>query len=186
MSADELAKRLPKKRRTEEELKELKRFDIRYIATEHFGMDSKACSKMSTSDVTAFILEAQEKEFGKGGKAAAAPKGKAAAAPPKGKGKPAPEPEPEPEPEETEEAEEAEASGDLEGKIDALGQAFDSFAEETREKLEAIETKIAEMQHNQFMVFGLVSNLFLISEGEDALNERLEELQSEWEKEGNG
>jgi len=176
--SDELAKRLPKKFRTEEELKELKRFDIRYLATEHFNMDSKACSKTSTTDVLAFILEAQEKEFAKGGKAA--PKGKPAS-PPKGKVKPAPEPEPEPEADE----EPAGEAGDLEGKVDALGQAFDSFSSDVLERLEALEKKVTEMQQNQFMVFGLVSSLFLISEGEEALNERLEELQGEWGKEGN-
>lgn len=173
MSTDDLAKRFPKKFRTEEELRKLKRFDIRYIATEHFGMDSKTCSKTSTSDVLQFILEAQEKEFGKG---------KAAPMPPKSAPKDKRASEPEPEPEVEEETEEA---GGLEDKIDALGQAFDSFSSEMGEKLKAIETKIAEMQQNQFMVFGLVSNLFLISEGEDALNERLTELQEKWDKEGN-
>ena len=179
MSADKLSERLPKKFRTEEELRELKRIDIRTIAVDHFGMDTKIASKTTTGDVISFILEAQEKEFGKSsGKGKAEPKGKVA---PKAKPEPEPEPDPEPEPEE----EKAEVSGDVEGKIDALGQALDSMSEEVKTILDGISGTLSDITKNQFMLYGLVANLFIVNDGQEALDERIKELEEEWEKQGN-
>ena len=177
-AADKLSERLPKKHRTEDELRELKRIDIRTIAVDHFGMDTKVASKTSTADAVAFILEAQEKELGKG-KGKAAPAAKAKSTP---KAKPEPEPEPEAEEEQVEEVE----TGDSEGKIDALGQALDSMNEEVKAILDGITNTLRDIQKDQFMVYGLVANLFVISEGEGALEERIKELEEEWEKQQSG
>lgn len=188
--SDDIAKRLPHKYYSEQELKEMKRLDIRFIATERYGMDTKQCSKTSTADVLAYIMEKQEEEFGKGGKGGkAAPKGKAAPAgkvAPKGRVK---EPEPEPEPEEAEpEEEEVEEAvgGDTDTKLDGIGVAMDSGFGEVKEALESIASALLHVQKQQFVLLGLVEGLFMANEGEDGLNERKTELEEAWEQEGNG
>ena len=168
-ATDDLSKRLPKKIRTEEELREMKRFDMRQIATEHFGMDPKVCSKLATNEVMKFILEKQEELRGE--KSGTKGNGKAATSAKASTKKR--EPEPEPEAEDEVEAEEAEG-----GSLNALGLALDSHAEESKEVLRDVQRQV-------FTIFGLVASLYVQNEGQDGLEERLKELEEEWEKLGN-
>lgn len=189
---------------TEEDLKAMSRVELRRAAIEVLKVDNKEISNSKSEDLRARILEAQE-----GG--AAKPKG--GKIPPKAggrglpgtKGKVAPKPEPEPEvedetPEETPEEEAPAPKGKPAGKpaagpgtvvdakkyFDAIGKAVDEVGSGQQEMQETLVTQLNEIERKQFIMLGLLTDIFKAVNEPDELEPRLTELQEEWEKECEG
>lgn len=178
---------------TEEELKAMTRVELRRAAMEVLGVDNKEVSNAKSDDLRDRILAAQEGGGKKTGKAAP-PAGKGKGLPSTSKGKPAPEPEPE-EPADEEPPEEAPPKGKAAGRpaaapsgsvdtkkhFDALGKAVDEMANGQQENHATVIEQLNEIERKQFIMLGLLTDIFKAVNEPDALEERLNELQGEWE-----
>lgn len=148
---------------TKEGLKAESRVSLRQIAMKELGMNARQISEMKSETIIDAILE---KQGGGGGKS----KGKA-------DGKAAKPKEAEKEKErEKEEPDEEGAGGEVGEKIDALGKALDELASD-----------IKGLGRQQYMLFGLLSDIWLntAGDGKDELEARIAELEKEYEDEGN-
>jgi hypothetical protein len=169
---------------TEEELKGMTRVELRRAAIAVLGIDNKECSNTKSQDLIDRILA----ESGGGGsskpkssgRAKASGGGTKAKSSGGGRGRSKPEPEPDPEPEVVE--------GDLSvviDRVDAVGKAGDENHEEVKELLGIIQEQQVEIQRQQFMLFGLMTDLYKFTGEPDELEERMNELDAEWEAQGN-
>jgi len=149
---------------TKEGLKAESRVSLRQIAMKELGMNARQISEMKSEAIIDAILEKQ----GGGGKKDS--KGsKAESKSSKGK-----ESEKEPE-KEKEDVGGSEGGGASDEKIDALGKVLDD-----------VEEKIKGLERQQYMLFGLLSDLWLNQvDGKEALEERIGELEKAFEDEGN-
>lgn len=146
---------------SKESLQGESRVSLRQIAMKELGMNARQISEMKSEAIIAAILEKQ----GGGGK-----KADKKDSPKDGKGSKAA---PKEEPKQDEPEDEAEGSSSK--QLDALGKAVDDVSEQ-----------ISGLERQQYMLFGLLSDLWLAQcGGRDELKERIEELEKEFETEGN-
>lgn len=163
----------------EKELKGMSRVLLRRAAREVLGIDNKEASNSKSADLIGRIIEEQE-----GGGNGEAPKtssrrssktsgGKASGGKSSGRGK------------SSGKGSSAETSDDLTSMVDAVGKAVDETHSETKELLEQMAEQMAELQRQNFILFGLVTDIYKAVDEPDALEERLKELDEEWEAQGN-
>lgn len=173
---------------TEEELKGMTRVELRRAAIAVLGIDNKECSNTKSQDLIDRILaeggggggggDSKPKSSGRGGKGGSKPKAASGGGRGRGRSKPKEEEEPPP----------AEDVGDLSvvvDRIDAVGKTVDESHTEVKELLEVIQEQQVEIQRQQFMLFGLMTDLYKFTGEPDELEERMNELDAEWEAQGN-
>lgn len=199
---------------TSEELEEMSRVDLRKLAVKTWGMDNKECSGTKSQALREWIIEQQEAYEGgeeppkktskaKSSKASSSkassskssgrPRPSAGKASPKagarGRGRAKPKDEP---------AEEAPAAagdlGDLSERLDALGKAVDENHEEVKEALassggealDEIKDTLENIRLSQYILHGLVADLYRNYYEPEDLDTRVDELEAEFnEPEGN-
>ena len=160
----------------------MSRVELRRLAVQVHKMDNKECSNTKSEEIKAYIEEAQG---GGGSKSKASSKkttskkagngkpttrGKARSS--KAKDEPAP----------------AEVSDDLSTvleRIDAVGKALDEGQEGTKEELEGIVDQLADIDKKLYILTGLNTDLYKAMYEPDDLDPRIEELETEYEAEGN-
>jgi hypothetical protein len=169
---------------TQEELEGMTRVQLRRAALSILGIDNKEASNRKSGDLIAGILETQEgggndkpKSRSKASSKAST-KSKAGGAKTGGRSKAKPK-------------EDQGGNGvgagadDLIRRIDALGKTVDENQEGLKEGLEEISAGIADIQRQQFFLFGLLSDVYKMVGEPDELAERLEEMDQEWDQQGN-
>ena len=170
---------------TKDELDGMSRVDLRRIAVQVHGMDNKECSNTKSEALKDWIMEQQEggggKSNGKTSKATAAAKSSSKSSrsskasktsTSKAKASAAP----------------TEASGDLGTlieRVDAVGKGLDENQEEVKELLQQVSDTLTDINRQQFVTFGLLTDLYKVHFEPDELDDRMGELEKEYE-EGNG
>lgn len=152
---------------------------LRRAAIEVLKIDNKEASNSKSGDLISRILDAQ----GGGGedeKPASKPAGRGRAGKPAGRGRTA---KSEPADEPAEEA--APAANGLGKMVDAVGKAVDESKEELSGKLEEILENQDHIMKQQFILFSLVTDIYKAVDEPDALEARLEEIEEEWNNQGN-
>jgi hypothetical protein len=169
---------------TEEELKGMTRVELRRAAIAVLGIDNKECSNTKSQDLIDRILAeggegggSKPKASGRGGKGGSKPKASSAG---RGRGRSKPKEEEAPPP-----AEDVGDLGVVVDRIDAVGKTVDESHTEVKELLEVIQEQQVEIQRQQFMLFGLMTDLYKFTGEPDELEERMNELDAEWEAQGN-
>lgn len=159
---------------TEKELKGMSRVLLRRAAREVLGIDNKEASNSKSADLIGRILEAQEgggngeppkQTRSRGGKSG----GSKTTSGRSGKGK----------------AKEEPAGDGIEAMVNAVGKGVDENHAEVKELLETVLENQAEIQRQNFILFGLATDIYKAVDEPDALEERLKELEEEWEAQGN-
>ncbi len=69
--------------------------------------------------------------------------------------------------------------------VDAVGKAVDETKEELGAKVEDVLDNQDRIMKQQFLLFGLLCDIYKAVDEPDALEERLVELDEEWDKQGN-
>lgn len=143
---------------TKENLKAESRVSLRQIAMKVLGLNARQISEMKSENIIEAILEKQ----GGGGKKSDKKDSKSSAKPKEDK-----------EPEKEEEKE-SDGEGSNE-QLDALGKVVDD-----------VEERLKGLERQQYMLFGLLSDLWLAQVGgKEELEERIGELEKEFADEGN-
>jgi hypothetical protein len=173
------------KKYTQEDLKGMARVDLRRTAIAVLGIDNKECSNTTSGELITRILQAQEGGKGKSkdnGKQEGRGRGRAAAgrAPAAGRGRAAKEEPPQ----------ESAGGGDpsvdeVLRRIDAVGKTVDESTEELKSTIETLEADLTEARRQLYMIFGLLTDVYKAVDEPDALEARVEELQEEWDAQGN-
>ena len=197
---------------TSDELEEMSRVDLRKLAVKTWGMDNKECSGTKSQALREWIIEQQEAYEGgeeppkkaskaksskaSSSKASSKPSGRPrpsagkvspkAGAKGRGRAKPA---------EDTEEAPPPAGDlGDLAERIDALGKAVDENHKEVMESqpqiggelMEEIKDALENIRLSQYILHGLVADLYRNYYEPEDLDTRVDELEAEFnEPEGN-
>lgn len=164
---------------TEKELKELSRVDLRREAVKALGIDNKTASNYRSEELVKMILEKA------GGK-----KGKSEPLPPKGKGK-VKEPEPE-EPEDDQEQQQEEEkeppkgrkaeSKPASGGCDELLKHVKAIGKGMDENHAALQAQLDEIERKLYVLTGLTIDNYKAVNEPDGIDERIEELDKEWEE----
>lgn len=166
---------------TEEELKGLTRVELRRAAVAVLGLDNKECSYLKSQDIINRIVSEQ----GGGGKTSTKTKARPATT---GRGRAASQ--------EDKKAEEAPpaardskkadpAHGATIERLDVLGATVDENHTELKEMLQQVLDNQAETGRQNFQIFGLLTDLYRFTGEPDELEERLHELDQEWDNQGN-
>lgn len=159
---------------TQEELQGMSRVELRKAAIATLKIDNKEASNTKSGDLIDRIIEMN----GAGEKA---PARKRTRKPKKGAG----------EGDTTEAAPSksrraSTSAGDIGKLVDAVGKAVDETKEELVSKVdEALENQDHIMKQ-QFMLFGLLCDIFKMMDEPDTLEARVDELDKEWDAQGNG
>lgn len=168
---------------TEEDLKGMTRVELRRAAIAVLGIDNKECSNTKSQELIDRIMAEQGGGGGSkpkgGGKRGGGSKPKTSGGRGRGRSKPKEEPPP---------AEDPAEVGDLGpviDRVDAVGKTVDENHEATKELLDVISEQQVEIQRQQFMIFGLITDLYKFTGEPDELEERMNELDAEWEAQGN-
>ena len=171
---------------TREELDQMSRVKLRQTAV-NCGKSHREATNMESEDIKDFVLSKQgggdgEKKEAKGrkgksnGKPAAKGRGKAKAAPP-------------PEPEDTGNSETEVPEGELGDLLHKIGLGMDDGFKEMKELIEGLQSEneelraeITEVQHAQFLLNGLVTDILTNHWEPSEVKERVEELESIWQE----
>ena len=174
---------------TEEDLKGMSRVELRRAAIAVLGIDNKECSNTKSGELIDRIIG--EQDGGGGGKGKGRSRSKASSTKKastskgssngrgRGRSRAASKPA---------EEEAPEASGDMAAvieRLDALGAELDKTQLENKEALEVIADQQSEIQRQQFIIFGLSTDVYKFVGEPDELEERLNDLDAEWEAQGN-
>jgi len=160
---------------TQEELQGMSRVELRKAAIATLKIDNKEASNTKSGDLIDRIIEMNGNGAGAGEKApprkrtrksrkAAPEETTTEAAPSKGK----------------------RASTNGVGKlVDAVGKAVDETKEELGAKVEEVLENQEHTMKQQFILFGLLCDIYKMMEEPDVLETRLDELDKEWDAQGN-
>jgi hypothetical protein len=172
---------------TREELDQMSRVKLRQTAV-NCGKSHREATNMESEAIKDFVMGKQEggggeKKAAKGGRKGKS-NGKPATAKQRGKAKAAPEPEPE------DRGGEAEApAGELGDMLHKLGLGMDDGFKEMKECLETLQAEneelraeITEVQHAQFLLNGLVTDILSGQWEPTDVKERVEELEGIWQE----
>lgn len=166
---------------TEEELKGMSRVQLRRAAIAVLDIDNKEASNSKSGDLIERILEAQSGGGKKESKTTKKTTTRKASKVTRTSRK-----------EESDDQETPESSsadlGDLSvvvDRLDALGKALDESQETNKELIEGVLEGIADVQRQQYILFGLVSDIYKAHYEPDEFEQRCEELDGEWENRGN-
>ena len=160
---------------TQEELQGLSRVQLRRAAMEVLKIDNKEASNTKSGDLIERILDAGEGAGGNGTKKAATSSKKRASKATAKKRTAAKE-------ETTTAAPSTNGVGKL---VDAVGKAVDETKEELSTKIDEMMENQDHIMKQQFILFGLLVDVYKAVDEPDALEARLEELEEEWNAQGN-
>jgi hypothetical protein len=152
----------------------MSRVQLRRAAIEVLKIDNKEASNSKSGDLIERILEEGGEGGGSKSSKASSKKSsrttKATSRSSKSKSKAAP----------------AETSSNGVGElVDAVGKAVDETKEDLGSKLEAVLDNQDHIMKQQFILFGMLSDVYKAVDEPDALEARLEELEEEWNSQGN-
>lgn len=163
---------------TQEELKGMTRVQLRRAAIEVLKISNREASDYNSKDLIAQIIDAQgENGNGTEKRAERSTKGKAASKTRASKTKAS----------KKEDTAEAAPSTNGVGKlVDAVGKAVDETKEELGTKLDELSENIEHIMKQQFLLFGVFTDVYKATAGgKEELEERLEELGEDWDNQGN-
>ena len=158
---------------TQEELQGMSRVQLRRAAIEVLKIDNKEASNSKSGDLIERIVEASS---GGNGTAKAASKAASKRTSTKRTTRKAAA---------QETAEPAAATNGLGKLVDAVGKAVDETKEELTDKAVEILDNQEHIMKQQFILFGLLCDVYKAVEEPDVLEARLEELEEEWNTQGN-
>jgi flagellar biosynthesis/type III secretory pathway ATPase len=163
---------------TQEELQGMSRVQLRRAAIEVLKIDNKEASNAKSVDLIERIMELGGNGNGNGTEKAAAKTAKRTTSRRGSVRKAAVA-------EETAEEAVSVGSNGLGKLVDAVGKAVDETKEEISAKLsESLENQ-EHIMKQQYMLFGLLCDIFKAVNEPDELEERLQELEEEWTAQGN-
>jgi len=176
---------------TREELDQMSRVKLRQTAV-NCGKSHREATKMESEEIKDFVLSKQdgggEEKAAKGRKGKSKGNGKPATAKVRGKGKAKTEPEPEPD----DSGSDGETDG-IQGMIHKIGLGMDDGFKEMKELVESLQAEneelraeILEVQHGQFLLNGLVTDILSGQWEPKEVEERVEELESIWQEQQEG
>ena len=158
---------------TQEELQGMSRVQLRRAAIEVLKIDNKEASNSKSGDLIERLVEASS---GGNGTAKAASKAASKRTSTKRTTRKAAA---------QETAEPAAATNGLGKLVDAVGKAVDETKEELTDKAVEILDNQEHIMKQQFILFGLLCDVYKAVEEPDVLEARLEELEEEWNTQGN-
>lgn len=161
---------------TQEELQSMSRVQLRRAAIEVLKIDNKEASNSKSGDLIERILEMGE--GGGNGSSKEADKAPAKRASKRGSTNKASRAAA------AESAEPAHTNG-LGKLVDAVGKAVDETKEELGAKVDELLENNAHIMQQQFILFGLLCDIYKAVNEPDELEPRLEELEEEWNTQGN-
>lgn len=159
---------------TQEELQGMSRVQLRRAAIEVLKIDNKEASNSKSGDLIEKIVEASGGGNGTA-KAAAAKTTSKRTSTKRNTRKAATQ----------EAAEPAAATNGLGKLVDAVGKAVDETKEELSDKAVEILDNQEHIMKQQFILFGLLCDVYKAVDEPDVLEGRLEELEEEWNSQGN-
>lgn len=168
---------------TQEELQGMSRVQLRRAAIEVLKIDNKEASNSKSGDLIDRILETQ----GGGGDEEEKPK---SSSKPKssGRGKARSSTKASSRSSTKAKDDEPEASASSNGVgelVDAVGKAVDETKEELTAKVDEVLENQEHIMKQQFILFGLLTDVYKAVDEPDALEDRLNELEEEWSNQGN-
>jgi hypothetical protein len=160
---------------TQEELQGMSRVQLRRAAIEVLKIDNKEASNSKSGDLIERIVEASGGGNGNGTAKTAAKTAPKRTSTKRNTRKAATQ----------EAAEPAAATNGLGKLVDAVGKAVDETKEELSDKaVESLDNQ-EHIMKQQFILFGLLCDVYKAVEEPDILEARLEELEEEWNSQGN-
>lgn len=176
---------------TREELDQMSRVKLRQTAV-NYGKSHREATSMESDDIKDFILG---KQGGSEDKKASGRKGKSngkSATKARRKGKD-PDPDPEPEEKDSGSDETRGAAGKVSDLIHSLGLGMDDGFKEVKDLLESLQaeneelrSEILEVQHGQFLLNGLVTDILSGQWEPKDVEERVADLEDIWQQQQSG
>jgi len=166
---------------TQEELEGMSRVQLRRTAIETLKIDNKEASNSKSGDLISRIMEvgSGEEEPPKKAAAAAAKRGtskRASSRKSGGNGVDAAA---------TSTESVAVPTNGISKLVDAVGKAVDETKEELVTKVDGVLDQLDHIMKQQFILFGLLCDVYKNLDEPDVLEARLEELDEEWNAQGN-
>lgn len=161
---------------TQEELHGMSRVQLRRAAIETLKIDNKEASNSKSGDLIGRILEMSDEDGNGNGATKAAAKEPAKRASKRAPRKTAAK---------REEVADAAPTNGVGKLVDAVGKAVDETKEELIAKSDDVLENIEHIMKQQFILFGLLCDIYKAVDEPDVLEGRLEELEEEWNAQGN-